>query len=264
MKKIMLLLFVTITIICACAPSQSETVPIIMPEHALSLDDAIALYEGESHVDDIKKLLARGINATNDSAYTSLSYASEYGYIEIVKSLIVNGADLNIMTKHNGSETALMMAVREGHTEIVHLLIDAGADIDDVFTDLSFAAFQGDIEKIKALIDAGANVNRKDKGGETPLVRATREGHTGAAKMLIFAGANIDGTDDFAFLKSAQYWGMAIGVAFIFPFFSKFRGSLLSSLLRGEFFQKLKGSHRETVLGLIGLSIIILANLLFG
>jgi ankyrin repeat protein len=48
---------------------------------------------------------------------------------------------------------------------------------------------------MKALLAKGARANGTDTWGNTPLLLAAREGHTEAVRMLIKAGALIDGRD---------------------------------------------------------------------
>jgi len=143
MKKIIVIMFLaSLSVVCAKenqssasdennVSSENRTISSSVT-NALSLDDAIALYESGKRVDDIKELLAKGINATNDSpyesGYTPLMYASKYGYIEILKSLISNGADVNI--EDNNDVTALMGASTFGYIDIVKILIKEGAKVN--------------------------------------------------------------------------------------------------------------------------------------
>jgi len=61
-----------------------------------------------------------------EGGYTALMGASEYGYTEIVKLLIEEGADVN--AQDYMGYTAFNFASKEGHTEIIKLLRDAGAE----------------------------------------------------------------------------------------------------------------------------------------
>jgi ankyrin repeat protein len=54
--------------------------------------------------------------------------ASDWGYLDIVKVLVENGADVNIQDK-NGN-TALIYTSYYGYLEIVQHLIDKGVDIN--------------------------------------------------------------------------------------------------------------------------------------
>ncbi len=78
---------------------------------------------------EVEKLIKEGAdpNETESSfGATALTIASYFGYVEIVKVLLKNGAKPNI-TDRIGC-TALMCASRNGYTEIVKLLLENGAD----------------------------------------------------------------------------------------------------------------------------------------
>jgi ankyrin repeat protein len=58
------------------------------------------------------------------------------------------------------------------------------------------AVEEGDLDKIKKIFNKpGFNVNVKDKDGNTPLIIASREGHTDIVKVLLDKGADIDVVD---------------------------------------------------------------------
>jgi len=85
--------------------------------------------------------------------------ASREGNLEVVKELILQGANINVKSKFG--ETPLQLASREGHLKIV-----------------------------KELISQGAKIDEKDKSGNTPLQFASRHGHLEIVKELISQGAN--------------------------------------------------------------------------
>lgn len=55
------------------------------------------------------------------------------------------------------------------------------------------AAGNGDVVRIKQLLTAGAHANAIDEWGNTPLLNAAREGQVESARLLLNAGAEIDG-----------------------------------------------------------------------
>ncbi len=140
-------------------------------------------------VDVVKSLIDAGADVNYRDEYgsepyfldpTVLSCAARKGHIEVVKLLINAGVDVD------NKNRALYDATVEGHIEIVKALINAGADDNDGSA-LRFAALKGHIEIVKALINAGTDVN---KSGALPA--AATNGHIEVVKLLINAGVDVD------------------------------------------------------------------------
>jgi len=78
-------------------------------------------------------------------------------------------------------------------------LIAAGADLDlkdkkddGGITALIEASKWCHMDTIRALIEAGAKVNAKDVGGETALYISSRDGHVEVVSALLAAGASVN------------------------------------------------------------------------
>lgn len=93
-----------------------------------SLRDAVAMYQGKDGIEKIRELLLKDINEVDDNGYTSLMYASQYGYTDLVKVLIAEGVRVN--TKNNDGTTPLMLAASYGHIGIVKVLRSAWAKVN--------------------------------------------------------------------------------------------------------------------------------------
>jgi ankyrin repeat protein len=89
-----------------------------------------------------------------------LIVAAKWGYLEIVKLLLDNGADVNAWAWDTMEQTALMEASDQGHLELV-----------------------------KFLLQKGASVHFKNKNGWTALKLAGKEGHTKIVELLKAHGA---------------------------------------------------------------------------
>ena len=88
----------------------------------------------------------------------NLMYASYYGHLEVVKLLILNGADVNDII--NGY-SSLIYASMNGFREVVKLLILNGADVNAVnvgYSSLMYASKNGHVEIIELLLQSGANI----------------------------------------------------------------------------------------------------------
>ena len=67
------------------------------------------------------------VNSTDRDGKTPLMFAAKNGNLEIVKTLVQNGADLN--SQDHEYYTALMLAVMNNHLDIVKYLVEQNADI---------------------------------------------------------------------------------------------------------------------------------------
>ncbi len=62
--------------------------------------------------------------------WTPLHEACNHGYLEVVQTLLDNGAAINDPGgTHCGGVTPLIDAVINGHTDVVSLLVERGADL---------------------------------------------------------------------------------------------------------------------------------------
>ena len=124
----------------------------------------------------------------------SLGDFAESGNVEGVKRLLLAGADLK-ETVYRGM-TCLHVAAGKGHTEVVKVLLEEGADVNvlaafDRETPLHCAAQGGCVEMIKLLLNRGANVNARDAFDESVLHYAARNGFFEVVKTLLNFGAEI-------------------------------------------------------------------------
>lgn len=112
----------------------------------------------------IKQLIRHGVplNQTNDKGYTALHMAVLCGNEEVVQLLLDAGANPNTQEK-TGRRTPLYDAVRLGHHGIVATLLNGKADPDI-----------------------------PDASGETPIIRASRDGHIPLVYLLARKGAKVD------------------------------------------------------------------------
>ena len=137
----------------------------------MTLKEALKLYEGKEGVKEIKTLIKKGINARyltdrkEDKNFMQnmcpIHIAARFGYKEIVKALIENGADINI--KGYFGYTALHEACRKNNIDIVNILIKNGTDLNiksgrHGFMPLYLACENNYEEIIDILIKNGANL----------------------------------------------------------------------------------------------------------
>jgi ankyrin repeat protein len=153
-----------------------------------------ACYRGNAAM--VKILIESGatVKAADASGWTPLVYASHSGNVELVRYLLDRGAEINTVSKDGVSP--LVMARLEGNASIMKFLGEQGAVQDDTFEGnlgnqmLLLAAGTGRTELVEKLIGKGADVNCTDFKGGTPLFHAAMNGHLGAARALVKAGAD--------------------------------------------------------------------------
>lgn len=146
----------------------------------------------------VEKLLELGFKPDHKDSYgrTPLWWASQGGQDAIVGLLLDAGASLETKDKIKGY-TPLMCAIHGEHQKVVDLLLDKRSEIDTKDrqgqTALMMASEIGAEDIVQLLIKKGkADVNLRDSGekGWTPLLWAIENGHSGAVKMLLEAGAD--------------------------------------------------------------------------
>ena len=126
---------------------------------------------------------------SKDTKYdqTPLLWASENGYVEVVKLLLDKEADINAANKDGW--TPLHGASYYGHIEVIKLLLDKEANVNaadkDGWTPLHGASSHGHIEVVKLLLDKEADINAANKDGWTPLHGASRNGHEEVVELLL-------------------------------------------------------------------------------
>ncbi|KAF5654454.1 NACHT ankyrin domain-containing protein [Fusarium heterosporum] len=102
---------------------RTESGPLVSYGHCL-----IAAADS-GYLDVVKYLLTQGADVSHSGGFygTALVAAAWHGYKNIVEFLLDNGADVNQRTEHRGS--ALTMAATWGRIDVVKLLLDKGANI---------------------------------------------------------------------------------------------------------------------------------------
>ncbi len=128
--------------------------------------------------------------------FTALHSAARTGNVDILKTLIKFGANINARTTYG--DTPLDEAIETGHKDAAKFLINNGADIYPVAlvgnyrSPVFIAAKKGDVETLKLLLSKGAIPDTMDCNGRTPLFYAADEGEADAVKVLLDAGADIN------------------------------------------------------------------------
>ncbi|MCY3944900.1 MAG: ankyrin repeat domain-containing protein [Anaerolineaceae bacterium] len=156
------------------------------------------------------------VNERSHSGWTPLFPAAINNHVNIVRTLLAAGADVN--ARDRWGQSALNEAAWRGHREIIDLLTDydkaarsTNSDslllLNSAFfgSDLSVpaslplmvaAAAQGDRKLLDELLAAGHDVNWRDASGQTALAAAARHGQVATLNHLLAAGANLQWQDE--------------------------------------------------------------------
>jgi ankyrin repeat protein/mono/diheme cytochrome c family protein len=169
---------------------------------------ATVLLRAATSEDKVRLLVAKGadIKARSRMGNSPIILAARKpGNSSTVRFLLDHGADPNATNAF--SATALMAAAAADDLDTVRLLLDKGANVNGIpkrdaqnffwggwRTPLMWAAFQGDESLCKLLLERGANVNDFVETGGA-LGQAALGGHSGAAQLLLDAGAQVDQRD---------------------------------------------------------------------
>ena len=154
-------------------------------------------------VNVIKYLLDKGAprNKPNANGFTALHSAALGGQLEVAKTLLTHGDDIEvdelIETKSGVSETALHLAAAQGDVDFVQLLLQHGAEIDvcdeTETTPFHAAASAGHVGVLRLLYRKDpSQLEKPDSLDETPLFAAVEAGRLDAVKYLLSKHAKVN------------------------------------------------------------------------
>jgi len=138
------------------------------------------------------------IDATDVQGRTSLCWAALRGDVDAVQTLLVAGANLDIVGKDG--RTALNCAIMSKNISCVQSILLAGGNVHQKDrmgeNALSTAAWSADSpEIIKLLVLSGADPMKPNPGGVTPLQSTACLNHAGNAQTLIDLGSDPNSSD---------------------------------------------------------------------
>lgn len=154
------------------------------------IEGASALWcaAGAGHLNVVKTLVKTGanVNHATKTNSTPLRAACFDGRLDIVKYLTDHLADIHIANKYNN--TCLMIAAYKGHLDVVSFLLEKGASPNEKAncgaTALHFAAECGHVTIVKELLRYGAHMT-KNENGMTPLITAAERTRADVVEYLV-------------------------------------------------------------------------------
>ena len=162
-----------------------------------------SLYGYPALVDVLVKAGAN-VNQRSPSGETALMLASKNGKVAAVTRLLAAGADVNAKEDLRGT-TPLMWAADQGHAAAMKVLIEHGADIaarsktiESVHTVMVFQTIRLKGNSLLAKRFAARSGNHLEdadpySGALTPLAFAVRRNAMDAVRVLLSAGADVNG-----------------------------------------------------------------------
>ncbi|TMW69768.1 hypothetical protein Poli38472_001924 [Pythium oligandrum] len=176
----------------ACTSSRLEVAELLIEHGVKASHAALQSASRSGQVELVQLLLAHNVDP-NESPDSPLHYAALSGEHEVVKLLLVNGANVHARDSHN--YTALHSACRWDSQKAAAVLLEYGVDIDAVDKDgstaLHIAASNGNVSCVELLLKHGADSSIADVSGWTALHHACRRIRPAVVRVLVSNGADV-------------------------------------------------------------------------
>jgi len=128
------------------------------------------------------------VNSHASDGFTPLGLAVFFGQPRAVHVLLDAGADVNLASRDSMKVTPLASASAARQLEIARTLIEHGADVNarasGDFTPLHEAAASGKLDFAELLIEHGADVSAQTTDGKTPLDYAREHNQPEMVELL--------------------------------------------------------------------------------
>ncbi|KAL5697273.1 hypothetical protein ACHQM5_014609 [Ranunculus cassubicifolius] len=149
----------------------------------VEIKDTLTKNEGE----ELKALLCK----QNHSGETALYVAAEYGYVDLVETMIRYYDNVSAGIKARNGYDAFHIAAKQDDLDVLKVLVKALPELSMTVdlsnsTALHTAANQGHIEVVKFLLDTDSSLAQIARSnGKTALHSAARNGHVEVVKALL-------------------------------------------------------------------------------
>ncbi|HWV72458.1 MAG TPA: ankyrin repeat domain-containing protein [Pseudosphingobacterium sp.] len=175
-------------LLLACYYNKHQIVKIIL-QHIQEINIFEAAAAGLTEV--VSELLEESpelLNTFSEHGFTPLGMATHFGNTEIVRYLLIKGADVNLPSQNGYNVYPLHAAVGSNFDEIAKMLVEAGAEVNVLqssrSTPLHTAAQHGNIEMLILLLENGAQTDIKNDFGKTAADLAAEKGFAEIANIL--------------------------------------------------------------------------------
>jgi ankyrin repeat protein len=134
------------------------------------------------------------LDSYSPEGFTPLAFAAHFGHSGTARSLLEQGANVNIVSRHAMRLTPLHNSLFGRRIELAKLLIEHGAKVNARrggkgwpragWTALHYCASYGFAELAELLVERGAKVEALDDEGKSPLKVAEEADQQETAKLL--------------------------------------------------------------------------------
>uniref|UniRef100_UPI0037E827F7 ankyrin repeat domain-containing protein 50 n=1 Tax=Semicossyphus pulcher TaxID=241346 RepID=UPI0037E827F7 len=176
--------------------------------HCLGEKETNSLHQVKGEV-SVKMLLENGLSVNHIGSkerQTLLASAAHEASSNVAELLLTNGS--NLLDNDVHGQTPLTLASRQGHVRVLSVILEWAKSQEpetavrmmehvdnEGWTALRSAAWGGHSEAVKLLLDAGADVDGCDSEGRTALRAAAWGGHEEIVLTLLDYGAQVDKAD---------------------------------------------------------------------
>lgn len=165
--------------------------------HIPSIDQPINIASIGGHIEIVKLLLLYGADINNQEKYlksTPIISALFGGHIKLAEFLLEQNANINIIRTDGVS--ALSVAAKYGYLEIAKIILAKNAQIDQAdnegITAIHQAILNDKYEVVNFLLENKANINTSHYTGITPLCSASEKGSTKMIQLLLNHNSKIN------------------------------------------------------------------------
>jgi ankyrin repeat protein len=176
-------------------------VPLVAAVELGDLNMIKLLLRAGADCNQLEEFVVRRYDSQSFSHLNALQTAAAKGNIDVLRHLLIAGAELNCPAGRYGGRTALQAAVESRNLEVIQFIIDQGADLNSAAaqgmngaTALQAAVSHRDVGLVRTLLAAGANANDVPSAehGMTSLQRAAANGDDDLIRLLLDHGADIN------------------------------------------------------------------------
>jgi ankyrin repeat protein len=187
-----------LAVICLASLSLTNDSHKTLAGSKLRPDRQLLVESLRGNTDAVKNLLKNGVDPNtppgpDDKGMTALMFAAWKGHSEIVKILVLAGADVDAVSQTGA--TPLMYATYGGYEDCVRTLLSKGARTDirlrgEGPTALSYSLKTNNpaIVSLIAKSSSPETINLKNKKGDTVLLSAAKSNNSGIIDALLEAG----------------------------------------------------------------------------